>query len=347
MRSTPTATTSPISDQPYPPPESTNSQPQVNSNTAYPAPIPSTQPTAIPISPIPKDRPVGVLSNGQVIDLDRAMSELPNKIVVSSSGNYVPPTIPKSNQSNGLSPNIVIGPDGRFKVNNTKVFPYSTVVRITYENSSGSFICTGWMLGPSTVVTAAHCIYDYGATYEYATNVSISPAYNLDVNPPDPYGSCGVFYGLVLNYWYDSGMEGYDYGIYYLNCTVGVRTGNFGFKNIDSQGVGRTVEVPGYPGDLGNGDTMWSGIGHVTDLPAGDVLVFYDVDTNHGQSGAPVMDVSDFSCNYCVVATHSGPTGDQTKNQGARINDWTVNFLLSQQSFIAKQVYLPLIMNNP
>lgn len=91
------------------------------------------------------------------------------------------------------------------------------------------FDCIGWMLGQSTVVTAAHCIYDFIDREVFAYNVSITPAYNTDDIDPIPFGICYTVNEPVLSQWFLYGDPGFDYGIYRLGCTVGKLTGNLGF----------------------------------------------------------------------------------------------------------------------
>ncbi|MET1138381.1 trypsin-like serine protease, partial [Bacillus subtilis] len=75
----------------------------------------------------------------------------------------------------------VIGSDDRTRVTNTTAYPYRAIVHIS--SSIGS--CTGWMIGPKTVATAGHCIYDTSSG-SFAGTATVSPGRN---GTSYPYGS--------------------------------------------------------------------------------------------------------------------------------------------------------------
>jgi len=251
------------------------------------------------------------------------------------------PSYPRSekNTENGFEPLRVIGPDDRIKINDTTVFPWTTVVKIEGQwNGTDFFACTGWMLGPSTVVTAGHCVYNFLGTKTYAYNVTLTPALNTDSPNSKPFGSCHMLRGWVLTPWYNNGDSGYDYGVYDLGCTIGYQTGNPGMKVISGSGNGTFEALPGCPGDKG-GTTMWTSGGTVQQSQTR--LFFYDNDMTSGQSGAPVW-VTPPTCNPCVIAVNAQEYAPPTLNSGPRITTEAFNFFITRQQFIAKLVYLPL-----
>lgn len=262
-------------------------------------------------------------------------------IKVSNGSKYVLPVTPQF--QNGPLPLRIIGGDDRFQIQDTTVFPWSTVVRIEGQFTSNDFfLCSGWMLGQSTVVTAGHCVYNFATSKTYAYNVKITPAYNSAAQNPSPFGSCQALQGIVLTPWFFNGDIGYDYGVYKIGCRIGTQTGNLGFKTISSDGVGTSVALTGYPGDKG-GSTMWASLGSITSSNTNSF--YYNNDMVGGQSGGPVWDFADPNCNLCVVAVNANEFDPPTMNQGARIENTAFNFLLSSQQFIANQVFLPAILN--
>ncbi|RIK18768.1 MAG: hypothetical protein DCC52_15630 [Chloroflexi bacterium] len=56
----------------------------------------------------------------------------------------------------------------------TTVFPYSAIVELEIDFPYGSVLCSGWMIGPDTVATAAHCLY-YSGLGGWAQNVMAYP----------------------------------------------------------------------------------------------------------------------------------------------------------------------------
>jgi glutamyl endopeptidase len=217
------------------------------------------------------------------------------------------------------------------------------VVRIEGQFTPNAFFfCTGWMLGPSTVVTAGHCVYDYRTAKTYAYNVKITPAYNSAAQNTTPFGSCVFLQGFVMQTWINTGDIGYDYGIYRLGCRIGEQTGNFGFKVTPGDWVGNSVALAGYPADKG-GTTMWASLGSIIFSNANSF--YYDNDMMSGQSGGPVWDNIDPNCYLCVVAINANEFAPPDMNQGAQINNTVFNFLLYSQQFVASQIFLPMIQN--
>ncbi len=240
-----------------------------------------------------------------------------------------------------FTPDTIIGNDDRIKLTDTTYFPWATVVKIQGNFDIYSFDCSGWMLGPSTVATSAHCIYDYGDTNTYATNVIVTPAMNSDSPNSEPFGYCEANKAWIINLWETTGDAQYDYGVYALRCRVGEQTGNLGYRVIsDSQIDGEMVNVTGYPLDKG-GTTMWFGLGHVLETPAN--FLFYDNDTTGGQSGAPTWELINDSCQVCVVAIHSG-SGGIDHNVGVRVTNDVFDFLFAMQQWVYHPVYLPIII---
>lgn len=223
----------------------------------------------------------------------------------------------------------IIGLDNRFQILNTHKFPWSAIALIKVHWTEDDVIgnsCTGWMIGPSTIATAAHCVYDHG--YPYAATVR--PAINADDPDTTPFGSCKVIDGQVRDEWIQSHNIQYDYGVYHLDCTVGLQTGIFPIKATSGDWANKPLQSAGYPGDKPD-RTQWSGSGKVTLSTAKGF--YYDIDSYPGQSGSPVWDTSDPQCPYCVVAVHSCQFDQATSNFGARIDAEAYTFLTQQSSF--------------
>jgi len=218
-------------------------------------------------------------------------------------------------------------------------FPWTTIVKIEGQWDENSFFeCTGWMLGPSAVATAAHCIYNFITTKTYAYNITITPALNTDSVNPRPFGSCRILRGWVLTPWYNNGDSGYDYGVYDLSCRIGYQTGYLGLKVISGSGNGTYEAVPGYPGDKG-GTTIWTSGGYVQESQTR--LFFYDNDTTGGMSGAPVW-VTDAGCNPCAIAVNAQEYDPPTLNSGPRVTLEAFNFFIVHREFVVSLSYLPI-----
>jgi glutamyl endopeptidase len=332
-------------DEPYPAPESSLlPQDSSSGDSAYPPPESGQTNSGIlpTLVPIPKDRVVAVYSDGHFVDFNQVATQYSDIVSIIENSMFVPPTYPENSSS--PSPLRIIGDENRFQIQDTKVFPWTTVVKIEGQwDANNSFTCTGWMLGPSTVVTAGHCVYNFIGTKTFAYNVTITPALNTDDANSMPFGSCRTLNESVLTPWFDNGDGGYDYGVYKLACRIGQRTGNLGFKIVSGEGVGTTTALTGYPGDKG-GTTMWASLGSITSSTP--TLFFYDNDMMPGQSGGPVWDYSDPNCHVCGVAVNAQEYDPPAMNSGPRINETAFNYFLTEQQFVAHMIFLPLVVRD-
>ena len=60
--------------------------------------------------------------------------------------------------------------------------------------NNGNQWCSGFLIGPDTLVTAGHCVHPGGAgsTWYPPAAFRVYPAYNPASANPTPFGSCGV-----------------------------------------------------------------------------------------------------------------------------------------------------------
>jgi V8-like Glu-specific endopeptidase len=217
----------------------------------------------------------------------------------------------------------VIGVDNRIQIQNTRDYPWSAIALVRVYWSAADQVgtsCTGWMIGANALATAAHCIYLDG----YADRAVIKPAVNTDDVEELPYGSCMAVAGEVPPAWISTQNVAYDYGVYWLDCAVGLATGVLPFKVNEGNPIHSMVQLTGYPREK-PGRTMWTALGVIlAEDPKG---IYYDLDMSAGQSGAPVWAVGDLSCAYCVIAMNSCAFSGSTENFGARIDREAYDFL--------------------
>ncbi|MGR3286878.1 trypsin-like serine peptidase [Bacillus sonorensis] len=209
------------------------------------------------------------------------------------------------------SPKSVIGSDERTRVTNTTAYPYRAIVHIS--SSIGS--CTGWLIGPKTVATAGHCIYDT-ASGSFAGTATVSPGRNGSTYP---YGSVTSTRYFIPS-GYRSGNSNYDYGAIELSQPIGNTVGYFGYSYTTSSLVGTSVTISGYPGDKTSG-TQWQMSGNIA--VSETYKLQYAIDTYGGQSGSPVYEASSSRTNCsgpCSLAVHTnGVYGGSSYNRGTRI----------------------------
>lgn len=235
--------------------------------------------------------------------------------------NTGPPTVVQT--SAGVGAEVIWGSDDRYQTFDATWFPARAVGRITgtWFNTSSNFACTGWLIGPNTVVTAGHCVFDYYGTGQWATSVSFSPGQTSSTTKP--YGTCGTQGTLKSRTsWVNNGDYDRDIGIIELSCTIGNTTGWFGFFWTSSDLEGLPTWIRGYPGDKPTG-TMWRSVDYVRDETS--YRVYYKNDTTQGMSGSPVY-YNRNGCGKCSMGPHSG--SNPNYNRGTRITQSLFDWML-------------------
>lgn len=223
-------------------------------------------------------------------------------------------------------PGSVLGPDGRSQIAHTVAFPYRSIVFLQVAFDGGlATECTGWLIGPRTVATAAHCVQD--AAHGWARSARVYPGAD---GRRAPLGSAAAARFYTVLGWTSSHLPEFDYAALLLDTDLGEKVGWVGMALLtDEQLRATSVRMTGYPADKPP-HTMWTMSGQVRSLAP--LRVWYDMDSYAGQSGSPVYNAqSTRSCLYCVVAIHGyGTAGDSLGryNSGVRITRTALdNFL--------------------
>lgn len=210
----------------------------------------------------------------------------------------------------------VIGTDNRTQVTNTTSYPYSAIAHI--ESDIGG--CTGWLIGPHTVATAGHCIYDPG-TGRWASWAKVYPGRN---GSSTPYGYANATNFYSVSGWTQNGDTNYDYGAIKLDRDIGNSTGWFGYRYASGSMNGIAQNISGYPGDKAYG-TQWQHADQIRETYT--YKLHYANDTYGGQSGSPVYETNNSSCGGpCGIAVHTnGVYGGNPYNRGTRITQAVYN----------------------
>jgi glutamyl endopeptidase len=214
---------------------------------------------------------------------------------------------------------VIIGPDNRVRINPTTGFPWRAVVLITFDPPGpGTSRCTGFLISRNTVATAGHCLARAGSGVFYPRSTyRIYPGRN---GPASPFGVCTAASLHSVVGWVNSGDERYDYGAIRLNCNTSV--GWFGWW-WQAAALSGQVRVTGYPGDKPL--QQW----HAVDVVRASQTnqVFYQADTQGGNSGGPVWQQRSssqpFCQGVCAMAIHAygthGAVPHANNNHGTRI----------------------------
>ena len=188
----------------------------------------------------------------------------------------------------GIGSNVlegIIGDDNQYRVKTTTANPYRKFVRLEMKFPDGWYVGSGVMIGPDTILTAAHNVYDV-ETGKWASSVTAAPAQN---GSSKPYGSYTASNYYVLRRWKtlrDETDTSYDTAVIKLSRKVDSRVGYLSVST--SQSMNQRIQVPGYPvATSTKKGFMYTMFGSVTDMTP--TLMGYTVDTEGGQSGSGVL----------------------------------------------------------
>lgn len=242
------------------------------------------------------------------------------KMMVTNSTTIQQVAIPQQRRKLG----IVQPVDGRVQVHcgTTDNWAWQTIVSI------GGY-CTGTLVSPDTVLTAAHCIYDTDtSSWVEPPFIEIHPCSSTDSAESFSWKKIRTFKG-----WTRSGKRGYDIAVIKLDGNPGYTDGwkSFGTRSsLDSSWV---VNIAGYPGDKPY-QTMWTDANRLCSSSDSTTCVgnpkskvfYYLVDTRGGQSGSGVYAYWPSTGKRLIIGVHTSWSGllddtalNTTWNRAARM----------------------------
>ena len=199
----------------------------------------------------------------------------------------------------------VFDTDDRVTISNPAAYPYSAIGNMYVHKSCGcNTQCTCFMVGPSGVMTASHCVVcsTHGGL---ADQIEIYFGYRSEKNYLYHYtGGTRYWYGTSFKRadgTYSFGdFSKWDYAYIKLNERVGDYTGWLGTYEADTSEIySHVYEVAGYRDGLLK--TNWGGM----EKQSGSSMEYqyrHKADTEPGNSGGPV-----FADNYAmgIISSHS------------------------------------------
>ena len=213
----------------------------------------------------------------------------------------------------------VFGTDERVQVSQTTAAPYSMITFILTEWSDGSVSsCSGFMVGPHTVGTAGHCVFDRSERLGWAKRVLVSPGAN---GTQKPYGTFFATSVASVAGWTQASRTtpSVDFAAITLATDVGTTTGSFGLTpETDAALQAGSFTVAGYPGDKSSA-SLWSAAGPIDRADSG--LVYFRLDVTHGNSGGPIWEQT--ASGPSVVGIVEG--GTNTTNIGVRMSQAVID----------------------
>lgn len=206
-------------------------------------------------------------------------------------------------------PESVCGRDDRVRIRSTTRIPWrwNCQLLITLRDGRRSK-CTGWFIGPRTVMTAGHCVYSHSSG-GWARQIEVIPGMDASQRPFDSL--VGRSFRSVTG-WTSSRNPEYDYGAIILpNNTLGNRVGWFGFAALSGRSLNNLlVNNAGYAGDKPFG-TLWYNAGRITRVTSR--RLYYMIDTFGGHSGSPVWRYKDGQRHAVGVHAYGGCPNKATR----------------------------------
>jgi V8-like Glu-specific endopeptidase len=187
----------------------------------------------------------------------------------------------------------IIGPvDTRIQEIRTTRFPWNTLVSLCRDFGSGGCAgCTGTLIGPRRIITAAHCLWSVPRRAAPRRIFAIPGRRDRDTMP----------YGVIeaREYWVPRGFlaprpdrAAWDWGLIVLKRSVPAALNQFmRLRPLSSEAIRRLAQqgritIPGYPSDRPVG-TLWRDRERL--VRADERRLFHTVDTCPGHSGSPIL----------------------------------------------------------
>lgn len=224
------------------------------------------------------------------------------------------------------SDRVVVGPDDRVQITDPTGYPERIVGWLFSQAQDDTFsTCTATLIGPYTLVTAAHCVYIHEKG-GWIKDVTFVPGIVDGENAPFgtfTWSNINILQGYISQHdgsTYDSVFP-WDLAVITLEEDAGNQLGWLGFRVDD--GSQWDAKIIGYPADKPQG-TLWKAECAIAPEQFSDVAFWHECDTFQGSSGSAVYEES-ADGNYYVRGINVA--GDEKVNWGIRLTESYFQFI--------------------